>query len=125
MFREEDYSENIEYCKYVWKKNNELNLGLESREEIQIVANMYYDELVEIDGYNDTEYKENDLLLLEVVKTYIDEIRSTEESYIDEDLYNIKMSNEKLLNARGGYGYNESYDDLGSDEVVEEDRFHL
>ena len=37
----------------------------------------------------------------------------------------IKYSKDKMLNARGGYGYKEGYDDLGYDEITDDGGMHL
>ena len=65
-----EYNENVEYCKYIENKCKELNLDLD-KEEIQIVANLYVDEL-----YNDgVEIKhesiiDNELLLFDCIDQY-------------------------------------------------------
>ena len=44
MFNPLDYRDHIDYCEYVYNKNNELNLGLTNPQEIQFLANKYFDE---------------------------------------------------------------------------------
>lgn len=141
-----EYNENVEYCKYIENKCKELNLDLD-KEEIQIIANLYVDEL-----YNDgVEIKhesiiDNELLLFDCIDQYRD-LNSKEKfsqyDYIgnkenindkefekmikrqeikekeDEELYKQKSYLDRELNAKGGYGYNEDYDDHGLDESIE------
>lgn len=67
MFNPLDYKDHIDYCEYVYNKNNELNLGLTSSQEIQFLANKYFDELCARRGEVD-ELIENDKLLEETLK---------------------------------------------------------
>ena len=110
MFNISDYNENVEYCEYVYKKNEELGLGLRDSYEIQVVANMYVDEMYEkiLD-----QYIENDEVLLKVVEEYMNKIRNTEETIgeIPDEFIDLRLDYEKRLNAKGGYDYNDGYDD--------------
>ena len=67
MFNPLDYKDHIDYCEYVYNKNNELNLGLTSSQEIQFLANKYFNELCARRGEVD-ELIENDKLLEETLK---------------------------------------------------------
>ena len=74
-FNPDDYFENVEYCEYVFRKNIELELGLRNNNEIQMVANMYEKDLSSVvDRYVETGMVENDLLLINVVKEYSEDI---------------------------------------------------
>ena len=64
MFNPLDYRDHIDYCEYVYNKNKELNLGLTSSQEIQFLANKYFDEVCARRGEVD-ELIENDKLLQE------------------------------------------------------------
>jgi hypothetical protein len=64
MFNPLDYRDHIDYCEYVYNKNNELNLGLTNPQEIQFLANKYFDEVCARRGEVD-ELIENDKLLQE------------------------------------------------------------
>ena len=64
MFNPLDYRDHIDYCEYVYNKNEELNLGLTSSQEIQFLANKYFDEVCARRGEVD-ELIENDKLLQE------------------------------------------------------------
>lgn len=64
MFNPLDYRDHIDYCEYVYNKNKELNLGLTSPQEIQFLANKYFDEVCARRGEVD-ELIENDKLLQE------------------------------------------------------------
>lgn len=67
MFNPLDYREHLDYCEYVYNKNNELDLGLTGPLEIQFLANKYFDELCARYGEVD-ELMENDKLLEETLK---------------------------------------------------------
>ena len=67
MFNPLDYRDHIDYCEYVYNKNEELNLGLTSPQEIQFLANKYFDEVCARRGEVD-ELIENDKLLEETLK---------------------------------------------------------
>lgn len=67
MFNPLDYKDHIDYCEYVYNKNIELNLGLTNSQEIQFLANKYFDELCARRGEVD-ELIENDKLLEETLK---------------------------------------------------------
>lgn len=123
-FYPDDYFENVEYCEYVFRKNIELELGLRNNNEIQMVANMYEKDLSSVvDRYVETGMVENDLLLINVVKEYVTTIRDHDLSELDYDdyPYEYKYAEEKAHGAHGGYGYNDSYDDLGLDEIIPEE----
>ena len=67
MFNPLDYIDNIEYCEYVYNKNNELDLGLKSPQEIQFVANKYINEVCARRGEIEELYAD-DKLLIETLK---------------------------------------------------------
>jgi len=127
------YDENVEYCKYVSRKNDEYELDL-STEDIQEIANQYVIRLDD-DGtisYGDDEsVVENDKLLLEIVRNYkIEAINDQEEkenllsndSYLDvieaeeEAKAREKHSFEEAIHKNGGHGISEAYDDQGIDD---------
>ena len=116
-----DYSDT---CKYIVRKNKELNLGLRDY-DIEAVALMYEDEISAIvDRYVTTGLVENDLLLVNVVKEYVKsnkQIKSLDENDMDASMRE-RTAIDKAFSSHGGYGYNDSYDDHGLDEVVEEER---
>ena len=121
VFNVEDYNENIDYCKYVFDKNISLGLGLIDSREIQLVANNYVDELIELqDGYLGEDVIANELLLIQVVKEYITNLRVLEEHKITEETIESDIlahtQTEMLKNNRGGYDFNDFYDDKGLDE---------
>lgn len=124
-FNIDDYTENINYCKYVFNKNKELNLGLDNPIDIQVVANYYVDEIIELnDGHIGEEIVDNELVLFEVINEYMSNIKdkfSDSESIYhkpkDNDELTLYSQIERIKNSRGGYGYNGSYNDLGNDEV--------
>ena len=66
MFNPLEYRDHIDYCEYVFNKNNELGLGLTSSLEIQFLANKYFDEVCARRGEVE-ELIENDKLLLETL----------------------------------------------------------
>ncbi len=130
MFKEREFNENVDYCNYVDESNKSLGLDLSSDSEIQKVANMYVDELIE-EGFDvDAEVVKNDLLLLDVVdefkemskedvynpydpgkdrkrindKTFerIDKYME-EQEFVDNLHYKEKTAHEKELNSRGFY----------------------
>ena len=75
-FNIDDYTENINYCKYVFNKNKELNLGLDNPIDIQVVANYYVDEIIELnDGHIGEEIVDNELVLFEVINEYMSNIK--------------------------------------------------
>ena len=67
MFNPLDYRDHVDYCEYVYNKNEELNLGLTSPQEIQFLANKYFDEVCARRGEVE-ELIENDKLLEETLK---------------------------------------------------------
>lgn len=66
MFNPLEYRDHIDYCEYVFNKNEELELGLTSSLEIQFLANKYFDEVCARRGEVE-ELIENDKLLLETL----------------------------------------------------------
>ena len=66
MFNPLEYRDHIDYCEYVFNKNEELELGLTSSLEIQFLANKYFDEVCARRGEVE-ELIENDILLLETL----------------------------------------------------------
>ena len=66
MFNPLEYRDHIDYCEYVFNKNEELGLGLTSSLEIQFLANKYFDEVCARRGEVE-ELIENDKLLLETL----------------------------------------------------------
>ena len=72
-FDPKDYKGNIEYCKYVFDKNNELDLGLKTNNQIQFVADRYkslIDSIRGNNGYN--EVYEDEKALRNAVKLFDD-----------------------------------------------------
>lgn len=120
MFKEDDYNDNVEYCRYVWEKNLELGLNLNSSLEIQLIANSYVDEVISRRGFDEDEVFKNDKILLSVVEKNAKKLRKFKP--IDEREIDIKLASEKELNRFGGYGYNDSFDDHGLDEIEEDSR---
>ena len=105
---------------YVLRKNKELNMGLHDF-DIQEVADLYEGEISEVvDRYVTDEFVENDLLLLDVAKEYLkgldSEVIESMQEEMEDERYNKRFAQERAYNAHGGYGYNESFDDLGLDE---------
>lgn len=127
-FKESDYNQNINYCLYVYNKNYELNLGLEDIFDIQEVADMYATDLEEKRNIlpSDGAYYD-DKLLLEVVTEYLVTIKpSYEEDQYDNDfIVDLKIKNDRAMNASGGYGFYEGYDDVGLDEKTDDDIMKL
>lgn len=66
MFNPLEYRDHIDYCEYVFNKNEELGLGLTSSLEIQFLANKYFDEVCARRGEVE-ELIENDKLLLDTL----------------------------------------------------------
>ena len=119
-----NYNENVEYCKYVFQKNIEMNLGLDIPDDIQIVANFYVDEVLELqDGHLGDEVVENDLLLIQVVKEYVTTVKvpkldseSLDYEPMQDDELKLYSEGEKLRTTFGGHGMDDNYDDYGLDE---------
>lgn len=147
MFNAYDYNDNIAYCEYVYSKNIELDLGLNSRHEIQYVANKYLDKINEIRGFEDDDVFENDAVLQEVVakahqkfaniknrnkvaseedelnpkaREKFSEIKAKEK----EEEIDMKLAGEKKI-LSNVHKYSESYDDKGLDEITEEEFSHI
>lgn len=132
MFNEYDYNDNIEYCRYVYEKNEELDLGLETPAEIQFVANRYLDAVSAKKQFDDDEVYKNDEILQDVCEkalkrinkfknkpSYVDEDEidmNLDTDYTDDNEIDIKLAADKKLNQNGGHGYSEAYDDHGLDE---------
>ena len=122
MFNKDDYTDNIDCCEYVFNKNQELGLALETREDIQSVANMYADELQEYDIY---QFEENDEILLDVVSQY--ELKKAARKQTDvyyempELSANAKfVPVDDLINREtGASGIDEFYDEVKPDEESE------
>ena len=122
-FNQDDYTENIDYCEYVFNKNKAFKLGLDNPVDIQTVANIYVDEIIELnDGYLGYDLVENDLVLFEVVDEFLRKIKKNKYDPVridyksDEDLMNYSHY-ERVKSSRGGYSFNESFDDFGLDNV--------
>ncbi len=140
-----DYNDNVRYCEYVYKKNEEYKLDLDTSSLIQYVANRYVDKIIEKKGFIDENMVyEDDETLLEVVAQARKKIESVvnrkstiqpelpdyfetlnsynKEKYMEriydegEFFINQKLREEKLANKNGNYSYNESYNDYGLDE---------
>ena len=96
MFNENDYNENVEYCKYVFDENKRLRLELDNN-EIQVVANLYVDELVDndIDPYESI--VKNELMLLDTVDFYKLEIKEEKISINDKKYQNAYIEHIKCL----------------------------
>lgn len=125
MFNPDDYNDNIAYCHYVFEKNIELDLGLDSRQEIQFVANNYLDEVIARRGIGSDEVYENDKILMEVIDKLSKKFKKFKiaPSKLNEEDRSVdpvkdKLANklEKEFNRKGGHAYSESYDD--EDELV-------
>lgn len=112
MFNMSDYNENVIVCEYVWRKNQEQNLGLEDAYDIQRVANLYADKLQLDYG----ELVEKDLELFKIVRKYIASEQFHKNGYRSFDDAKNRLYYDEVTNRNGGYGYNEAYDDLGLDE---------
>jgi hypothetical protein len=123
-FNFDDYNENIEYCKYVYDKNEEYDLHLENETDIQLVANMYVDEIIEInDGTITDDLVENDLVLFQVVDEYLTKFKNRE---LDSDSIDYEPKSdaeimyqsqqERIKSRRGGYDYTDAFNDMGLDE---------
>ena len=106
MFNPLDYRDHIDYCEYVYNKNEELNLGLTNPQEIQFLANKYFDEVCARRGEVD-ELIENDKLLQETLNKQAkmfkkfrptekieekEEIKGIEEQTIEEEINDINQS---------------------------------
>jgi len=120
-FNAEDFSENIDYCEYVYRKSIEYGLPL-CKNDIQLLANMYAFELDSLDEYSDEEVIENDELLLKLYDDFVIDYKEEKTEYIDydkeEELRNLKLRQERLINRMGGYAFDESFDDHASDEYT-------
>ena len=108
-----------EYCKYVWDKVKDSFLSLKDT-DIEVIALMYKDEIESISGnYANNEFVKNDELLTSIIKDYIENVVNYDEKHtenLEDDSYRERTAVEKEINAHGGYGYNDSYDDFGIDE---------
>lgn len=122
-FNSDDFSENIDYCEYVYRKSFEYGLLL-TDEDIQRLANMYAFELDSLGEFDDDEVIENDELLLDVYDKLLIEYNNPKTEYIDydkeEELRELKLKQERLINSMGGYAFDESFDDHCSDEIASE-----
>lgn len=126
MFNADDYNENVEYCRYVFEKNEELGLGLTNEREIQLIANRYVDELLEQNNGLELEELYEDIdLLIKVVNRY----RKEEQDYEEENAAKIKhekelaemskefiQENERMQMKNGFQNFTDEYDDHGLDE---------
>lgn len=125
MFNADDYNDNIEYCRYVFEKNIELDLGLSSPIAIQNVANNYFDEICARRGIiDDGELYEDDELLLEVKNKFDKKTRKFKQYYSqtdkyskDEENYDMDVEIDKNLNKKGGYSYNDSLEEASLDDI--------
>lgn len=97
MFNPLDYRDHLDYCEYIYNKNEELELGLTSPQEIQFLANKYFDELCARYGEVD-ELMENDKLLVDTFKKQskmFKKFRPIEKKVVEEAI--IETSNESLV----------------------------
>ena len=132
---------------FVAKKLKEL--GLEHDEEtVELITEIYLDFVYDRSLDYDSGVFENDKIFEIALKKYRDNIKyysnvirtakaykkehpneeiNTQDMIFDyqdreaEALVEGQMVNDRLLNNRGGYGYNDSYDDRGLDEITEDD----
>lgn len=121
-FNRDLFNENVDYCEFVFNECQKNLLDL-TGEEIQNIANNYVFELynrgidTELEVYEDTE------LLQSIIDHYFKK-KSNFIPELDEDmeeyLYNYKYALERKVNASGGYGFNESYDDVSIEEINDE-----
>ena len=117
---EEEFNENVEYCKYVYRKLTELEIELEPR-DIQRIANDYAEELENRDMYDEDEVVEDDSILLKIIQKYLKTNKKEGKEYINYDLQELlarlRLENEKQVHANGGHGYTDSYDDLSYEDL--------
>ena len=124
---------NKEILEFVTAKNNELKLNLDEL-ELEDLAYLYYLEASERDlTYVEKELL-NDQLFNEVYALYLEDKKNNANSKFDPSDYVQYYSDEdvkdttdydKKMNTHGGYGYNDSYDDLGLDERDEDSTMRL
>ena len=122
-----------EIMDFIRAKNNELKLNLDVF-DLEDLAYLYYLEAsekglmyVEKELLNDDLFNEVYALFLEDKKNKKDEIIDSMDYgkyYSDMDMKD-STDYDKRMNTHGGYGYNESYDDLGLDERDENDTMRL
>ena len=107
-FVKDMFDENVEYCEYVFNKNNEYNLDLDHH-DIEVVANEYTRELEEQGLDFEEEVIKNDALLLETVKKYKQSMLDTidEEYPFDENFQNYADGVNRKV-----YSDQENVDDL-------------
>lgn len=119
MFNSSDYNENVIVCEYVWRKNLEYDLALEDAFDVQRVANLYADKL-EL-GFG--ELVEDDIKLIKIAKKYVTREQMHKKGYRTVDDGSNRLFIDEITNRKGGYGFNESFDDQGLDE--REEGLHL
>ena len=119
MFNSSDYNENVIVCEYVWRKNLEYDLALEDAFDVQRVANLYADKL-EL-GFG--ELVEDDIKLIKIAKQYVTREQMHKKGYRTVDDGSNRLFIDEITNRKGGYGFNESFDDQGLDE--REEGLHL
>ena len=124
IFNRDKFNENVDYCEFIFNKCVKYLLNLSSS-DIQDIANNYVFELYNRGIDTDNEVVEDEELLLNI----IDELYNSKSNFdateeLDEDmekyLYNYKLSLERKVNANGGYGYNELYDDVSIEDINNE-----
>ncbi len=124
IFNRDKFNENVDYYEFIFNKCVKYLLNLSSS-DIQDIANNYVFELYNRGIDTDNEVVEDEELLLNI----IDEFYNSKPNYdateeLDEDmekyLYNYKLSLERKVNANGGYGYNEHYDDVSIEDINNE-----
>ena len=119
MFNSSDYNENVIVCEYVWRKNLEYDLALEDAFDVQRVANLYADKL-EL-GFG--ELVEDDIKVIKIAKQYVTREQMHKKGYRTVDDGSNRLFIDEITNRKGGYGFNESFDDQGLDE--REEGLHL
>ena len=83
------------YYNFVVSKNNELSLGLKTKEDMEHIAELYLDEVKGYEDFKKGKIYNNDLLLIDLVQNYLTEERINEDKFDENDIVDITDKNNR------------------------------
>lgn len=117
-----NFSENVEYCRYVYNYLSKKSLDGLDTEDIENIASLYISALDEKGFDIEGPVIKNDHLLYNEVKFYLSYLKTKQYDSYDEEIERMKQKMEREFFANNGHGYSDEYDDQSMEDLQEE--FH-